>query len=66
MASEEQKKIMDWFTGHTGFDFRDRKLVKHDDHKGFLKIYDENIEFANDVVNEASCFINKYYTKHMY
>lgn len=62
--SKEQIKMMDEWEGITGFEFMYIDKVKSSDKRGFIKLFQCNINWLSDVVSEADGIINDYRNKH--
>jgi len=59
-ASKEQKRLIKEFTHYTGMGFMDEDEVDKDDPRGFMDIWETNIESLRDIATDAERMINNY------
>ncbi len=59
-ASKEQKKLMEEFTNYTGLGFMYEGEVDKNDPRGFIAIWETNIESLGDIATNAKRMINAY------
>lgn len=51
---------MEEWHDHTGFEFIGKEEVDKDDHKHFLELWERNVAWLQDVVNEMSRYSDLY------
>ncbi len=62
--SKEQKEMMDEWQGMTGFEFMHIDEVTAKNKKGFVELFQRNLDWLTDVVTEADGIINEYRNKY--
>ena len=60
MASKEQKRLMQEWYDHTGWEFIGKDRVKANDPKGFLSDWRFNVKWVEDNLLEADAIIKTY------
>ena len=63
--SKEQKKLMDEFYDHTCFEFMGIHRVSGTRPKEFIKMWDRNIKWLRDQIDDADRIIDEYRKEHM-
>lgn len=48
-----------WY-GHTGFEFMGIDRVRSKDREGFIRLWDENVNWLRDVADECASMIDSY------
>jgi hypothetical protein len=65
MASKEQKRLMQEWYDHTGWEFMRMEEVRATDPAGFMELWEHNANWLDDRAGEARDLITEYRNKHL-